>query len=69
MIKKIIALLLFVGTLPMTAQEKDHNLEVAKNLDIFNAIYKHLDMVYVDTLDAKEVIGNSINAMLRSLDP
>lgn len=69
MIKKIITLLLFVGTLPMTAQEKDHNLEVAKNLDIFNAIYKHLDMVYVDTLDAKEVIGNSINAMLRSLDP
>ena len=69
MIKKIIALLLFVGTLPMTAQEKGHNLEVAKNLDIFNAIYKHLDMVYVDTLDAKEVIGNSINAMLRSLDP
>lgn len=69
MIKKIIALLLFIGTLPMTAQEKDHNLEVAKNLDIFNAIYKHLDMVYVDTLDAKEVIGNSINAMLRSLDP
>lgn len=48
---------------------KDHNFEVAKNLDIFNNIYKNLDLMYVDTLDATEVIGTGINAMLRSLDP
>jgi carboxyl-terminal processing protease len=42
---------------------------VAKNLDIFNTIYKNLDLMYVDTLDANEVIGNGINAMLGSLDP
>lgn len=51
------------------AQNKDHNLEVAKNLDVFNSIYKHLDLLYVDTLNAKEVVGNAINGMLRSLDP
>lgn len=51
------------------AQNKDHNLEVAKNLEVFNSIYKHLDLLYVDTLNAKEVVGNAINGMLRSLDP
>lgn len=51
------------------AQNKDHNLEVAKNLEVFNSLYKHLDLLYVDTLNAKEVVGNAINGMLRSLDP
>ena len=51
------------------AQNKAHNLEVAKNLEVFNSIYKHLDLLYVDTLNAKEVVGNAINGMLRSLDP
>lgn len=47
----------------------DHNFEVAKNLDIFNSIYKQLEEIYVDTLRAGDVIGTGINAMLRSLDP
>lgn len=47
----------------------DHHFKVAKNLDVFNAIYKNLDMMYVDTLDADEVVGTGIRAMLRSLDP
>lgn len=48
---------------------KDHNFKVAKNLETFSAIYKYLEMMYVDTLDADEVVGTGINAMLRSLDP
>ena len=55
---------------PMVAQSpKDHNLDVAKNLDVFNAIYKNLDFMYVDTLNANEAVGTAINAMLQSLDP
>ena len=50
-------------------QNDDHNFKIAKNLDVFNAIYKNLEMMYVDTLDADEVVGNGINAMLQSLDP
>lgn len=49
--------------------DKEHNYKVAKNLETFSAIYKYLDMMYVDTLDADEVVGNGINYMLRSLDP
>ena len=48
---------------------KNHNMEVAKNLEIFNALYKNLDMMYVDTLDAGKVVTTGIDAMLRSLDP
>ncbi len=51
------------------AQNHDHNFDVAKNLGILNAIYKNLDLMYVDTLDPNEVITNGINSMLRSLDP
>ncbi len=60
---------LWLCTLAGMAQDHDHNFDVAKNLGILNAIYKNLDMMYVDTLDPNEVIGNGINSMLRSLDP
>lgn len=61
---------MILPTVMTQAQDvKNHNLEVAKNLEIFNAIYKNLDLMYVDTLDAGTVIGTGINAMLRSLDP
>ncbi|WP_028897306.1 S41 family peptidase [Prevotella sp. HUN102] len=71
-------ILLFVGLLMAAVganaqteakTDKDHNYKVAKNLETFTAIYKYLDMMYVDTLDADEVVGYGINAMLHSLDP
>ena len=63
-----LALLLVTTVVPAFAQ-KDHDFTVAKNLEVFNAIYKNLDMMYVDTLDADLVIGTGINAMMNSLDP
>ena len=71
MTKRIfLSLAILLAALTAQAQDtKNHNLEVAKNLDIFNALYKNLDMMYVDTLDANKVIGVGINAMLKSLDP
>ena len=51
------------------AQNKNHNFNVAKNIDVFTNIYQSLDIMYVDTLDANQVIGNGIEAMLNSLDP
>lgn len=66
----ILAISLWSLSLGGVAQEaKNHNLEVAKNLEIFNALYKNLDMMYVDTLDANKVVTVGIDAMLRSLDP
>ena len=56
--------------MPIMAQNtSDHNFRVAKNLDIFNAIYRNLDLMYVDSLDADKTIGTAIRSMMRSLDP
>ncbi|GHT26877.1 peptidase S41 [Bacteroidia bacterium] len=43
--------------------------EVSKNLDIYNALFKELNMFYVDSLDVKKTIENNINFMLKRLDP
>ena len=69
--KYIIALFMLLGmALSASAQKNmDHHFEVGKHLDIFNQVYKNLELLYVDTLSPKETIGTGINAMLRSLDP
>ena len=54
---------------PAMAQQSKHNFEVAKNLDIFNALYRELDLYYVDTLDARKNIDNALAYMLEMLDP
>ena len=48
---------------------KNRNFTTAKNLETFSAIYKQLDQMYVDTLDADVTVGAGIKSMLRSLDP
>lgn len=63
-------IIMFVAVSPISAQDaKNHNFDVTKNLDVFNYIYKNLDLMYVDTLNPKQVIGTAINAMLEGLDP
>lgn len=52
-----------------TAAQQNHNFEVAKNLDIFNALYRDLDLYYVDTLNAQQNIDHAANYMLMMLDP
>lgn len=46
-----------------------NSASVARNLDIFNNIYKELTTFYVDTIDAKKSIETAINAMLNDIDP
>lgn len=65
----IASLSLLCATAAVAQTDSGHNFDVAKNLDVFNAIYKNLELTYVDTLDADEVIGTGIKAMLQSLDP
>ena len=65
----LIGLLLGLALSVSAQKDKDHHFEVGKHLDIFNQLYKNLELLYVDTLNPKETIGTGINAMLRSLDP
>lgn len=54
--------------LPATAQ-KNHNFEVSKNLEIFNNLFKQLDLYYVDTLEADKLVKTATGSMLNTLDP
>ena len=76
---KVLPLLLALLPLAATAQEsaadeerqkdKNHNLEVAKSLEILNTLYSQLDLFYVDSLNPGQTMKAAINGMLRSLDP
>ena len=66
----VLAMLSLVQTQAQEGNKKnEHNFEIAKNLDIFNALYRELDLFYVDTLEAQKVIRMGIDAMLEELDP
>jgi carboxyl-terminal processing protease len=45
------------------------HFEVSKNLDIFNSVFKELNLFYVDSIDAKTAIQTGIESMLETLDP
>lgn len=46
-----------------------HYFEIAKHLEIFSSIYRELNSFYVDETNAGELMKQSIDAMLKSLDP
>lgn len=65
----LIALLTLLSE-PLNAQQRStHNASVAKNLELFNEIYRMLDLFYVDTLSADTVMQWAIEGMLRRIDP
>ncbi len=51
------------------AAQNDRGFEIAKNLEIFSSVYKHLNQNYVDDVDPGKTIKVAIDAMLSSLDP
>lgn len=68
--KIIIVVLTFViGVALLSFKGDDRNFKIAKNLDLFNSIFKELDLFYVDTIDAEKMIQNGINGMLALTDP
>ncbi len=69
MIRQIRLAVLTMLLVPMAAMGQNHNLEVGKNLDIFNALYSNLDLFYVDTLNPRQTMTAAINGMLNTLDP
>lgn len=64
----VATLLLSAGNVP-AQNESLENYNILKNLDLFNLLYKYLDVLYVDTLNSDETIGAAIHYMLATLDP
>lgn len=63
------ALVVLLGLGFSSFTEDDRSFQKAKNLDIFNAIFKELDMFYVDTINPEKMIQNGVNGMLALTDP
>jgi carboxyl-terminal processing protease len=51
-----------------TAYTPDY-FEISKNLDIFNSVYRELNIAYVDGTKPGQLMKTGIDAMLNSLDP
>jgi carboxyl-terminal processing protease len=47
----------------------DNYFEIGKNLEVFNQLYKELNIYYVDETNPGELMTTGIDAMLESLDP
>lgn len=61
---------LFCVTMAIQAQtSENHSSAVSRNLDIFNDLYKQLDLYYVDSLNADTVMLWGIERMLQKVDP
>ena len=61
-------LLIAVGTF-FGFKRDTRNFEISKNLNIFNSVFRELDICYVDTVDPEKSIEAGINYMLSQLDP
>lgn len=66
-------LLLFGGlsvNLTFAQTDADNaNFEILKNLELFEAVYKNVDLYYVDESNPGELMRTAIDAMLAELDP
>ncbi|HIP37524.1 MAG TPA: S41 family peptidase [Crocinitomix sp.] len=57
-------------SISQTTEETDNaNFEVLKNLELFELVYKNIDLYYVDESNPGELMRKGIDAMLAELDP
>ena len=65
----IFATAIVVLALLSSAATRSKKVDISRNLDIFNALYKELQTFYVDSIDAEKSINTAIGAMLDDIDP
>jgi len=65
-----ICILLIGNVSVINSQLADNQrISISKSIEIFNSLFKELNMFYVDTIDAEKTAQIGIKAMLESLDP
>jgi carboxyl-terminal processing protease len=60
---------MFISVNIQAQLSEDTHFDIAKYLDIYNSVFKELNMYYVDSIDVKKTIQDNITFMLRRLDP
>ena len=65
-----ILILVFISiNLKASTAAEQRSFRISKNLSIFNAVFRELDMFYVDTLNYDKVMKTALDQMLAKLDP
>lgn len=64
-----ISFLLAIAILVAATNVGDRYFQIAKNLDIFAALYKEVNKYYVDEVNPNTLMKTGVDAMLNSLDP
>ncbi len=68
-ISKKIILVLLVGTIFLSFSFKSKFFEVAKQIEIYNTLFKELNMYYVDEINPADLTDKAIKNTLKDLDP
>jgi carboxyl-terminal processing protease len=69
-IKSLILILIVALGLQSNAQNQSNlDFEILKNLELFEMVYKQVDMAYVDEPNPGHLMRVAIDAMLKELDP
>ena len=64
-----IAGVLVLGIGGMALKNDDRSFEISKQLNIYATLFRDVNMFYVDQVDPGNLVTESINSMLKSLDP
>ncbi|WP_218598082.1 S41 family peptidase [Polaribacter sp. NJDZ03] len=68
-ISKNTIIVLLVGTIFLSFAFKSKFFEVAKQIEIYNTLFKELNMYYVDEINPAELTDSAIKNTLKDLDP
>lgn len=67
--KKHIIYVLLIGTIFLLFSYKSKFFEVAKQIEIYNSLFKELNMYYVDEINPADLTDSVIKNTLKDLDP
>ena len=62
-------ILLLIGTIFLSFSFKSKFFEVAKQIEIYNSLFKELNMYYVDEINPAQLTNKAIKNTLKDLDP
>ncbi|MDR2065951.1 MAG: S41 family peptidase [Prevotellaceae bacterium] len=65
----VISTIIVLACVCFTASSPSDNFKIIKNLDIFFSVFRELNLLYVDDIDADKIVKSGIEGMLNELDP
>ncbi|HIE45873.1 MAG TPA: S41 family peptidase, partial [Flavobacteriaceae bacterium] len=68
-IKRFGIVTVLITILTLTASFKSDFFEIAKQIEIYTAVFKELNMYYIDEINPSQLTSEAINQSLKNLDP